>query len=637
MHTLIDLFESAVSRFPENTYLYEKQGAIWTKATYSQVRDKIYTFAAGLLSLGAVPGDRIAILAEGRNSWIIGELGLLYVGCCSVPLSIKLSSSEVEFRLKHSGARKIIVSAGQLPKINAIRENLPDLDQVIMMDPGSSGNTKDIFFDDVYRLGEGYLKTHADEFAEAMRTVTPETLANITYTSGTTSDPKGIMLTHSNYVSNVMQSLSLMHIPDTYKTLAFLPWDHCFAHTACLYCFIAKGAGVASLQVGKTANETLKNIPLNIKEIKPDLLMSVPAISKNFRKSIEAGIAAKGKVARTLFNAGLRIAYAYNGIGINRGKGWRFLLKPLVNLFDKIIFSKVREGFGGKLKFFIGGGALLDAELQRFFLAIGIPVCQGYGLSEASPVISSNSLLNLKIGTSGKVVRPLELKICDTEGNELPKGQPGEIVIRGGNVMKGYWKNPEATAETVRDGWLFTGDLGYMDEDDYLVVMGRSKSLLIGSDGEKYSPEGIEEALVDNSKLIDQSMLHNNQNAYTIGLIVPNIQEINRLVVKHGLEPGSDEGIDYALKLLKHEVGAYFKHGRLAGMFPERWLPACFAVLPEAFTEKNLMINSTFKMVRGRINEKYATLIDFLYTPEGKNHLNEINRLNLKNWYRTES
>jgi long-chain acyl-CoA synthetase len=145
------------------------------------------------------------------------------------------------------------------------------------MDPVSSGNENDVVFDEVYRLGEGYLKTHADEFAGAMRLVTPQTLANITYTSGTTSDPKGIMLTHSNYVNNVMQSLSLMDIPDTYKTLAFLPWDHCFAHTACLYCFIAKGAGVASLQVGKTANETLKNIPLNIKEIKPDLLMSVPS------------------------------------------------------------------------------------------------------------------------------------------------------------------------------------------------------------------------------------------------------------------------------------------------------------------------------------------------------------------------
>lgn len=637
MHTLIDLFESAVSRFPENTYLYEKQGAVWTKASYSQVRDKIYTFAAGLLSLGAVPGDRIAILAEGRNSWIIGELGLLYVGCCSVPLSIKLSPSEAEFRLSHSGARKIIVSAGQLEKITAIRGNLPDLDQVILMDPGSSGNPKDVFFDEVCRLGEGYLKTHPDEFAEAMRTVTPESLANITYTSGTTSDPKGIMLTHSNYVNNVMQSLTLMDIPDNYKTLAFLPWDHCFAHTACLYCFIAKGAGVASLQVGKTANETLKNIPLNIKEIKPDLLMSVPAISKNFRKSIEAGIAAKGKLARTLFNAGLRIAYAYNDIGINRGKGWRFLLKPLVSLFDKILFSKVREGFGGKLKFFIGGGALLDVELQRFFLAIGIPVCQGYGLSEASPVISSNSMLNLKLGTSGKVVRPLELKICDTEGNELPKGQPGEIVIRGGNVMKGYWKNPEATADTVRDGWLFTGDLGYMDDDDYLVVMGRSKSLLISSDGEKYSPEGIEEALVDNSKLIDQSMLHNNQNPYTVGLLVPNIQEINRLVAKHGLEPGSEQGIDYALKLLQHEVNAYYKHGRFAGMFPERWLPTCFAVLPEAFTDKNLMINSTFKMVRGRITERYAPVIEFLYTAEGKNTLNALNRSNLKNWYSKES
>ncbi len=633
MNSLIDLFESAVKQYPDNTYLYEKQDGKWTQTTYSQVRDKVYAFGAGLLSLGVNPGDRIAILAEGRNPWIISELGLLYIGACSVPLSIKLTPAEAEFRINHSGASRIIVSDGQLPKIQEIRQNLPDVVQVILLDEVSSGNESDTTFEKVCRAGEEFLKTGRDKFTAAMQAVTPDTLANITYTSGTTSDPKGIMLSHHNYYSNVMQSLTLMDIPDTYKTLAFLPWDHCFAHTACLYCFIAKGAAVASLQVGKTGNETLKNIPINIKELKPDLLMSVPAISKNFRKGVESGIAAKGKVAQALFNAGMKVAYAYNGIGIDRGKGWRVLLKPLVLLFDKIIFAKVREGFGGNLRFFIGGGALLDSELQRFFLAIGIPVCQGYGLSEASPVISSNSLQNLKIGTSGKLVKPMDLKICDPDGNELPKGVPGEIVIRGGNVMVGYWKNPEATAETIRDGWLFTGDLGYMDEDDFLVVMGRSKSLLISSDGEKYSPEGIEEALVDNSKLIDQCMLHNNQNPYTVGLLVPNIQEINRLVEKHGLKPGSEEGIAYGLKLLHNEVRAYFKNGRLEGIFPERWLPSAFAVLPEAFTDKNQMLNSTFKMVRGKVNERYASTIDLLYTPEGKNYLNETNKANLRNWY----
>ena len=633
MHTIIDLFESSVARFADNPYLHEKQGDTWIQTSYRETHDQVVAFGAGLLGLGLSYGDRVALLSEGRNAWIISELGLLYTGACSVPLSIKLSPAELLFRIEHSGARMLIVSNTQLAKINQIRTQLKSLTQFILLDRESPRQEGDLYFDEILVAGEGLLKEQAEALTKAMKAVHGDSLANITYTSGTTADPKGVMLTHSNYVVNVQQSLTLMDIPPTYRTLAILPWDHCFAHTACLYCFMAKGASVASVQAGKTGNETLKNIPKNISEIKPNLLMSVPALSKTFRKSIESGIAKKGKFVNWLFNLGLRTAYAHNDMGINRGKGWRILLKPLYSLFDKVLFAKVRQGFGGELDFFIGGGALLDSELQRFFLAIGMPVCQGYGLSESSPVISSNSLKNLKIGTSGKLVKPLDLKILGDDGQELPPGVNGQIVIRGGNVMKGYWKNPSATAETIKDGWLYTGDLGYMDQDDYLVVIGRVKSLLIANDGEKYSPEAIEETLIEVSPFIDQCMLHNNQHAFTVALIVPNIQAINRACIQHHFKPGSDEAFAFALKLIAKDIAQSNKQGKHANMFPDRWLPSRFYILPEAFTEQNNLMNSTMKMVRGKVTEKYASVLELLHSPAGKGSQTETNILNLRRWF----
>jgi long-chain acyl-CoA synthetase len=308
------------------------------------------------------------------------------------------------------------------------------------------------------------------------------------------------------------------------------------------------------------------------------------------------------------------------------GQGLNALRAPMVKLFDKILFSKVREVFGGELKFFVGGGALLDIELQRFYYAIGIPMMQGYGLSEATPVISSNSLVNHKLGSSGYLVKPLDLKICDDDGNELPLGQKGEIVIQGENVMKGYWRNEVATTETIKNGWLHTGDMGYMDKDGFLYVLGRFKSLLISSDGEKYSPESIEEMLVSKSPFIDQVMLHNNQDPYTIGLIVSNNEAIKKYLSEKGLDLNSNEGKVEALRLIQQEINQFKKGGKFAGEFPERWLPAAVGIVEEPFTEKNKMINSTLKMVRGKITENYREKIDFLYTPEAKDITNEINR-----------
>jgi len=319
-------------------------------------------------------------------------------------------------------------------------------------------------------------------------------------------------------------------------------------------------------------------------------------------------------------------------MGYNRGKGWKIILKPLVWLFDKILFKKIREGFGGKLKFFIGGGALLDVDLQKFFYAIGMPVCQGYGLTESAPVISSNALHAIKFGSSGRLVKYLDLKILSEDGKELPVGQTGEIVVKGDNVMLGYWKNPQATAETIKNGWLHTGDLGHMDSDGFLYVLGRYKSLLIGNDGEKFSPEGIEEAVIEKSSFIQQIMLYNNQNPFTTAMIVPAIDAINRELKKRDIEPGSEEGNIESLNLINGEINEFKKGGEYENMFPQRWLPATFVVLPEAFTQENALQNATMKMVRGKICKYFGKELEFLYTPEARNIKNKMNIAAIRKW-----
>ena len=634
MKTLIELFETSVKKFPENPYLWEKLTDKYESSSYKEVQQSVYQFGAGLMSLGLKKGERAGLLSEGRNNWIISELAILYCGAINVPLSVKLEAIELKFRIEHSGAKMMIVSAGQASKLAEVLDQLPDLEYVIVMDGNASPGSKEITFQDVTNRGIAFLadKENKASFEQVWQNIEPDDVANISYTSGTTADPKGIMLTHNNYAVNVLQAHTVLDIATHYVTLATLPWDHSFAHTACLYTFMYKGASVASIQTGKTPLETLRNVPQNIKEIRPHIMMSVPALSKNFRKNIEKGIQGKGAFTEKLFNSALKTGYAYNGDGWNKGKGWRALLKPLVLLFDKILFSKIRENFGGNLIFFIGGGALLDIELQRFFSAIGIPVFQGYGLTEAAPIISANSPLAVKFGSSGKIVKNLECKIVDNHRIELPIGQKGEILVKGGNVMKGYWKNPKASAETVIDGWLHTGDMGYMSKDGFLYVMGRFKSLLIGNDGEKYSPEGIEEAIVDQSPIIEQAMLYNNQNPYTVGAFVPNVAEISRQLEKQGITFKNDAGYEKALEMLKAEIDQFKKGGKFENMFPERWLPACMLILPEAFTEPNHMLNSTMKMVRGKITEHYHKEIDFLYTPEAKNIVNQVNITALKKW-----
>ncbi len=633
MQTIIQLFEESVQKHANNPLLREKKSEQYEFITYQETYDLVYRFAAGLLSIGIEKGDKVALISEGRNDWLISELAILYCGAVNVPLSVKLiDASEIKFRINHSESKYIIVSQGQSKKIKEILSECPFVEKIIYLDHQNHYNDDEISKDSIYEIGDAFLATRGSDFEKRKNAVQPNDHANICYTSGTTADPKGIVLTHRNYTANVEQACTLMTIPQDYCNLLILPWDHSFAHTAGLYSFIFKGASIASVQTGKSPMDSLKNIPINIKEVKPNLILSVPALAKNFKKNIEKNIRNQGKLAAFMLEIGLKTAYLYNAEGWNKGKNFRFLLKPLVDLFDKILFSKIREGFGGKLDFFIGGGALLDIDLQKFFYAIGIPMMQGYGLTEASPIISSNALHKHKLGSSGYLVQPLELKILDDNNNVLPYGEKGEIVIYGENVMQGYWKNETATEETIKKKWLHTGDMGFLDKDGYLHVVGRFKSLLIGNDGEKYSPEGIEEQLTEHLIYIDQILLYNNQNPYTIGLFVLNKEAVRHWIKhnKHHLSDNIEDKAKHFLLHLNNEIQHMNKAGKHKVIFPERWLPSAFLIIEESFTEQNRMLNSTMKMVRGRITETYQKEIDYLYSPEGKQVTNNKNLLILQ-------
>ena len=618
MRTLNSLFHDCVDKYKDNVYLLENSGDGYKPTTYREARMEVHRFAAGLMSLGIKKGDRISLLAEGRNKWFYSEMGILYAGAVNVPHSTRLEDYEIKFRVAHSESRMLIVSARESGKVRNLQNEIEGLEKVIYLDPKESYGPNELFFDDVCAMGDEYLKENMEKFEQTWRSVEENDYANICYTSGTTAEPKGIILSHRNYTANVEQARTVMPVYEWWSTLLFLPWDHAFAHTCGVYTIMSAGASIASVQLGKTQMEALKNFPNNIKQVRPSFMFSAPAIAKNFKKNIENGIREKGATINKLFHHAIKVSKNYNGLGYDRGRGLKILLKPYIWLFDKIIFKKIRESFGGRLEFFVGGAALLDLELAKFFYAIGLPIFQGYGLTEAAPVISGNSHARHKLGSSGTVVANLEVKICDEDGEELPAGEKGEIVCRGENVMLGYWKNETATAEALKDGWLYTGDMGTLDSDGYLYVLGRFKSLLIGDDGEKYSPEGIEEAFAEYVPFLDNCMMYNNQNPYCTVFIVPNKEAMKRWLSDE--MPGSvaDEAKKAVLIELKRQINEFRTGGSYDDEFPQRWLPASIVILPEPFSVENQQLNSLNKLVRNKVIEANQELLEFAYTPEAK-------------------
>lgn len=633
--TVVNMLRNAAVSFPTVPYVLGKTDEGYVPWTFEQVYRAAREVGAALLSRGFKPGDRLAILAEGSPEWVITELGVLIAGGTSVPLSIKLLAEEVPFRLNHSEAAAILVSKNQLPKLLSVYPQLEKRPLLILVEEDSAaletaaetvGGDLVTCFADVKASGKSSLRSDPASVDSAESSVSEDGVVTISYTSGTTGNPKGIMLTHLNYYVNCQDSVDMHEVPFGYSTLLILPCDHSFGHTVGIFAALVRGISLYFVDARGGGMAILRNIPKNLKESNPVFLLTVPALSGNFMKKIVAGVEEKGGFVKKLFWAGVRAGIRYHGDAFTPVPLATRLAAWLPHrLADLIVFSRIRKTFGKRIRFFVGGGALLDVKQQEFFRAIGIPVYQGYGLTEAAPVISSNTPRAHKIGTSGRVAPSVTCRIVREDGSEAASGETGEITIRGENVMPGYYKNPEETEKTIRDEWLHTGDLGYMDKDGFLVVTGREKALLISSDGEKYSPEEIEEAIQNASPLINQVMVYNDHKKYTTALVSLDDAAVRTLIQEKDIESA-----DALLDELEAAFHRYKEDERTAHRFPVQWTPRTFQIVPDPFSEENKMINSTMKMVRYKINEAYGELLEYMYTDPGERVRNDKNRAVLR-------
>lgn len=633
--TVFEMLNKAAEDYANKPYLSQKDDNGWLRSSFKQSKSKSKQLASALLELGLGYEDKVAILSEAKIDWVISEFASLYTGAISVPLSIKLLPEEVPFRVNHSDAKLFVVSENTLEKVIS-QWKLYTYKQLklIVLDKPSEKISRQckqynfdentlLFIDDLYQLGEENIDMNSIRIEEIVAKIEEDDVVTISYTSGTTGNPKGIMLTHLNYYSNSNQAVKTFQIREFISTLIILPTDHSFAHTVGIYTALVKGISLHFVDARGGGMNALKNIPINLVEANSNFLLTVPALTSNFINKFKEGIQAKGSLIEGLFNRGLNAAIKRNGNGFSKPNVFiQFASFFNYKIADLLIFKKLRTIFGSDIEFLVGGGALLDIKQQQFFSAIGVPVYQGYGLTEAAPIISTNTPFDYKMGTSGKILGNITCKICDENGKELGRGIKGEIVVKGDNVMKGYYKNKKATQEALRDHWLYTGDLGYMDKDNYLVVVGREKALLISEDGEKYSPEEIEEAIVNSSSFINQVMIYNDHKKYTTALLTLNINEVNNWIKDNQMDSLKD-----ILKQIKTEMLLFEKQLEFKGKFPKKWIPSQFQIVEEEFTEANKMINSTLKMVRHHITETYQKRLDLMYGKDAHQKGLEQNKL----------
>jgi long-chain acyl-CoA synthetase len=625
--TVIELLHWGAGHWGDNSYLGNKQGDVWRRYSFKEADRLSSAFALSLIALGFKRDENISILAEGRASWVIGEFGVLKAGCVSVPLSTKLLPDELIFRLDHSESKGLLVSENNFQKGAEILDRVKVKPVLICISPrndhteelirkfGLSPGRNCYYYDDLISRGEGLLEDPeaSRRLEELEGELTADHTVTICYTSGTTGNPKGIMLSHRNYLHNAKNAAEVVRVEPGWKNLIMLPLDHSFAHTVGLYVFIFWGLTMyfPDSQGGPLA--ALRNLSKNLAEVNPDFLLTVPALSGNFMKKMIQGVQAKGPFIYGIFERGLKAGIKRAGNGYNKQPlGMRIANFFPWALANALVFPKLRGFFGRDIQFCIGGGALLEIKQQEFFNAIGVPVYQGYGLTENSPIICANSAEKHKFGTSGVIIPTLDVRIMKDETTECTTGEVGQIVTRGGSVMKGYYKNPEATAETLRDGWLWSGDLGYKDADGFLVVTGREKALLIAEDGEKYSPETIEEAVINTSRLVNQIMVYNEQCKFTSALITLNTDELTKTLKTQGITGTSDADLDRIIDRIREDITA-FKDQDEYRAIPAQWRPASFALIAEPFDEKNGLVNSTMKLVRHKARDFYRSRIDELY------------------------
>jgi long-chain acyl-CoA synthetase len=523
VRTIADLAFHVMGRFQKPLMLGRSRGGTIDGISSKEVFERVRDLSLGLAATGMSRGDRVAIVSESRPEWLLTDLAIAAGGGVTVPIYPTLSASQVRYILQDCGAKIAVVSTAlQLAKIQEVRHLLPAIEAVVLIDADADAASPSVL--PFERLAErGHARMVAEwgagrAFRDAAREVRPDDLATIIYTSGTTGEPKGVMLTHGNLVANMYAGAEALEVFDHDVALSFLPLSHAFERMVA-YVYLLRGLTVIFA-------ESFETVGRDIALVRPTVVTGVPRVyEKMHARVIDKGQSA-GVPAAALFKWAIGVA-ASRGRAILRGRQPPLLVSLQSALADRLVFSKVRQGIGGRVRCFVSGSAPLSASLAEFFHGIGLPIVEGYGLTETAPILTVNPLAAPRVGTVGKAVTGVELRIA----------ADGEILARGPNLMTGYYNKPQATAEAIKDGWFHTGDIGAIDADGYLSITDRKKDLLVTSGGKKVAPQPIENVLKQ-SPIVSEAVVLGDRRKYIAALIVPEYAALERRLKDLGRPPG---------------------------------------------------------------------------------------------------
>ena len=585
--TLTTLFLEAVERFGSATALRAPSADLtWSRISYDEVFRTTRAAASGLRALGVERGEAAAILSANRPEWAFADYACLCAGVRDVPIYPSLTAPQIAYILRDSGARVVFAEDEvQLAKLMEIRDQCPELRHIIVFDAPGEIPDGVLAWRDFVQLDPVGLSDEA--FREEALAARPESVATILYTSGTTGNPKGVLLTHANVGSNVHVCRTLLDISDADSTLSFLPLSHVFQRTVD-YVFFNVGCAIAYARDMTTVAEDLKIV-------RPTVAVSVPRLYERVYNAVTGATGVKGRLVGWAASVGL--AYA-DAVLEGRDPGWWTRTRKAVA--DKLVFSKLRAAVGGRLRFFVSGGAPLAPGINRFFFAAGLQILEGYGLTETSPVTNVNTFENFRIGTVGKAVPGTEIRIASD----------GELCIRGPQVMKGYLNRPEETAEAIdEEGWFKTGDIGELDEDGFLRITDRKKDIIVTAGGKNIAPQPIEND-VKLDPYIEQAVMVGDRRPFPSLLVVPDFEQLNQWAAASEID-ASDPGA-----LLRDARCQEFLGGRvkasLAGLASFE-TPKKTAFLATTFTIEDGTLTPTQKVRRRNVEERYGALIESLY------------------------
>ena len=589
--TLCDLFHDAVAEFGKPRHLLYKRDGTWRAISSAEFLRAVDELSAGLCELGVLPGDRVAILAENRPEWAFADLAALTAAAVDVPIYATLTAPQILYILKDCQAKAMFVSgAAQAAKVAAIRAQVPSLAHVVTMDDAPAEGTLTLAA--VRERGRAVLARDPAAARARLPAVKADDVATIIYTSGTTGEPKGVMLTHRNIVSNVEAAIAAFPVfgPED-VALSFLPLCHIFERMAGYYMMLARGVTVAYA-------ESVDAVPANMVEVRPTVMCCVPRLYEKMHARILEKVAADPPLRRRIFRWGLEVGLRAFRLRL-AGTALPARLRLEHALAERLVFAKIKRRVGGRLKLFVSGGAPLGRDIAEFFGAVGLPILEGYGLTETSPVISVNRPAEVRPGTVGRPLDNVEVKIAPD----------GEILTRGPHVMKGYFNRPEATAEAIdREGWFHTGDIGFL-EDGFLTITDRKKDIIVTSGGKNIAPQPIEGAL-KKSPLISEVVMIGNKRNFASALVVPKFDALEKWAASKGIAFRDREDLVRRPEIVAHyEEAVKQATGDLAKFEQIKKI----ALLPRELSLEAGELTPTLKVKRRVVEQKYKDMIDRLY------------------------